>query len=136
MSGAFILVLLFLAFLIIPNNGEKAPIDKFFEWLDGRGINEESLKHKGDKEFILKMINDDIQKDNDRDIEIMAMGFKNRDLTKKITDIDPYKRYIFHGGCHGCIVPERDSISMCLGCQYYNRDLNVSLYEGKDNEKL
>ena len=32
---------------------------------------------------------------------------------------DPYSKLIFHGACHDCNIPEKETVRACLSCKYY-----------------
>lgn len=124
-----ILVICIIIFMIIfiPNAGEPS---LWNQWVDNRSVHHmEKLakENKGNKTFIIDMINKKIAEDNEHE-----MQFYNNleDIQPYITDIDPFQKYNFHGGCHGCKVPENESIAGCYSCTYYN------IWEGKDKSKL
>lgn len=43
------------------------------------------------------------------------------------------KRY--HGGCYGCTQQEKNSLSFCMGCQYFNRRVDWDLPNLNNSEK-
>lgn len=112
--------------LFIPNNGKRGVLFRAIEHLEEKDREKsradeiaEVRSKRGDIPTIVDMINQSIAKDNAYFYERDG-NFDNFD--SYISDIDPFKTYIFHGGCHGCIRPQIESITGCYGCQYYLAD--------------
>lgn len=111
--------------LFVPNNGKRGVffrvVDYFSEkarLASRKAEIAEIRSKKGDLPTIVDMINHSIAKDNQYYLERDGNSDDFADYVCP-EDIDPYKTYIFHGGCIGCIRPQIESITGCYGCQYY-----------------
>lgn len=122
-----ILIILALMVIFIPNNGQEAPFLKFLMWRAAKVKRKKAVEFTGDIQFILDMVNKHIEKNNDYEWE---RNGRDADFIDLKTDIDPFERYIFHGGCLSCNTPKHESISGCYDCEYYN------IWDGEDRSKI
>jgi len=126
MEGYIIFLIIFLlAFLLVPNGGNPSGIDRISLWLALRNREKEILKHKGDVDFILGMINASVKRRNN---VYRKHGIEKQKIFLK--EVDPFSTYIFHGLCHGCTRPQEESISGCLNCIGYSFDNELSKFQG------
>lgn len=122
----FIIIVILLT-IFIPNNGNPSLLDQLLNKLRLKKLKTIAKENKGNKSFILDMVNKKINEDNTYEMDF----YDNlKDIQPQITDIDPFTRYIFHGECHECKTPEYESISGCYSCTYYN------IWEGEDKSKF